>query len=120
MIVIYPFLLMSTHSEDFAINMDPFSYDPKRTLQLVGNQTVYICKSVSDTKCVTCAMTVTASGKIFPPMMVFKGIAGKSIKMCELPTFDQSMLYICQSDAWMDEQVMLLGVKKILKNHSAL
>ena len=70
-------LEMSCRNEDYIINMDqtpvPFSYDPKKTIEVVGRRTIHIRKSTCDTKCATCALTVTASGKMITPLFVFKG-----------------------------------------------
>ena len=70
-------LEMSCRNEDYIINMDqtpvPFSYDPKKTIEVVGRRTIHIRKSTCDTKRATCALTVTASGKMITPLFVFKG-----------------------------------------------
>ena len=70
-------LQMSCRDEAYIINMEqtpvPFSYDPKKTIEVVGQRTIHIRKSTSDTKCATCALTVTASGKMITPLFVFKG-----------------------------------------------
>ena len=70
-------LQMSCRNEDYIINMDqtpvPFSYDPKKTIEVVGRRTIHIRKSTCDTKRATCALTVTASGKMITPLFVFKG-----------------------------------------------
>jgi hypothetical protein len=62
---------------DYILNMDqtpiPFTYNARKTLEVVGRRTVHIRKSTSDTKRATFAMTVTASGKILKPLLVFKG-----------------------------------------------
>jgi hypothetical protein len=63
---------------DFILNMDqtpiPFTYNARKTLELVGMCTVHICKSTGNTKRATFAMTVTASGKILKPVLIFKGV----------------------------------------------
>ena len=70
-------LQMSCRDKAYIINMDqtpvPFSYDPKKTIEVVGQRTIHIRKSTCDTKCATCALTVTASGKMITPLFVFKG-----------------------------------------------
>ena len=70
-------LQMNCRNEDYIINMDqtpiPFSYDPPKTIEVVGRRTIHIRKSTCDTKCATCALTVTASGKMITPLFVFKG-----------------------------------------------
>ena len=69
-------LQMSCRDETYMINMDqtpvPFSYDPKK-LEVVGQRTIHIRKSTSNMKHATCALTVTASGKMITPLFVFKG-----------------------------------------------
>ena len=70
-------LQMSYRDEAYIINMDqtpvPFSYDHKKTIEVVGRRTIHIRNSTCDTKCTTCALTVTASGKMITPLFVFKG-----------------------------------------------
>ena len=81
----------------------PFSFNSKMTLEVVGARTVHVCKSTNDTKWATAAITVTASGKMLPPLLVFKGAKNRRIIKKEFPTFDKSMYYACQENAWMDE-----------------
>ena len=45
----------------------------KKTIEVVGQRTIHIRKSTSDTKHATCALTVTASLKMITPLFVFKG-----------------------------------------------
>ena len=70
-------LQMSCRDEAYIINMDqtpvPFLYDPKKTIEVVGRRTIHIRKSTCDMKCATCALTVTASGKMITLLFVFKG-----------------------------------------------
>ena len=40
---------------------------------MVGKKTVHIRKSTNDMKRATLALTVTASGKMIQPMLIFKG-----------------------------------------------
>ena len=92
-----------------------FTNDSKKTLELVGKRMVHDRKSTNDTKRVTFAMTVTASGKILQPVVVFKGKPGGRIDKREFPTYLCSMIYACQENAWMDENLMLKWVEKVLK-----
>ena len=105
--------------QDYVLNMDqtpiPFSFNQKSTLELIGRRTVHVRKSMSDTKRATCALTITASGKMLDPLMVFKGKPNGRIVTREFPEFPDGILYTCQDNAWMDEKVMLQWVKKILK-----
>ena len=70
-------LQMSCRDEAYIINMDqtpvPFSYDPKKTVEVIGRRTIQIRKSTFNTKHATFALTVTASGKMITPLFVFKG-----------------------------------------------
>ena len=70
-------LQMSCRDEAYIINMDqtpvPFLYDPKKTIEVVGQRTIHIRKSTCNMKRATCALTVTASGKMITPLFVFKG-----------------------------------------------
>ena len=103
---------------DFILNMDqtpiPFTYNARKTLEIVGRRTVHVRKATNDTKRATFAMTVTASGKLLKPLLVFKGARNGRIVQREFPTFPDDMLYSCQPNAWMDEEVMLLCVDQIL------
>ena len=46
---------------------------------------------------------IDASGKMLLPLLVFKGAKNGRIVKKEFPTFDNSMYYTCQENAWMDE-----------------
>ena len=51
---------MSCRDDAYVINMDqtpvPFSYDPRKTIEVVGQRTIHTRKSTSDTKHATCAL----------------------------------------------------------------
>ena len=95
--------------QDFIINMDqtpiPFTYNAKQTLEVVGVWTVHSRKSTNDTKRVTFAMSVTVSGKVLTPFLVFKGTRNGRIAKKELPTFSTEMKYACQENAWMTSRL---------------
>jgi hypothetical protein len=116
---IRPKLTQPCRHLDFIINMDqtpvPFTYNSKKTLSVVGRKTVHRRKSTNDMKRATFAMTVTASGKVLTPLLVFKGKPGGRIEKREFPTYPSQILYACQDNAWMDEKVMLIWVEKVLK-----
>ena len=105
--VICPKLQLQCWNKAFILIMDqtpvPFTFNSKTTLEVVGARTVHVCKSTNDTKRATAAITVTASGKMLPPLLVFKGAKNRRIVKKEFPTFDKSMYYACQEYAWMDE-----------------
>lgn len=48
-------------------------------------------------------------------LVLFKGSANGRISKNKFPTFPKEILYACQHNAWMDEQVMLVWVEQILK-----
>ncbi|KAI2489412.1 Pogo transposable element with KRAB domain [Fragilaria crotonensis] len=81
--------------EDFILNKDqtpiPFTYNPKKTIEIMGRRTVHIRKSPGDTKRATFAMTVTASGKA----LIFKGARNGWIVQCEFPLYETDMIYLC-------------------------
>ena len=114
-----PRLSQSNRHQDFLLNMDqtpiPFTFHAKKTIESVGVRTVHIRKSTNDTKMVTCAMTVSASGKVLTPLLVFNGAPNGRIKTKEFGTYPPDMENACQGNAWMDEQVMHLWIDKVLK-----
>jgi transposase-like protein len=63
--------------EDFILNMDqtpiPFTFHARKTINTPGSPTVHIRKSTCDTRRATYAVTVTASGKLLKPLVIFKG-----------------------------------------------
>ena len=103
---------------DFIINMDQtpvwFTYDRPKTLDLIGTKTVNVRKSTNDTKRATLALTVTASGKVLTPFMVFKAVPGGSVETREVKKFPKEMKYTVQKNAWMDERAMLLWIDWVL------
>ena len=105
--VIRPKLQLQCKSKAFILNMDQtpilFTFNSKMTLEVVGARTVHVRKSTNDTKWATAAITVTASGKMLLPLLVFKGAKNGRIVKKEFPTLDKSMYYACQENAWMDE-----------------
>ena len=60
-------------------------------------------------------MTVSASGLVLTPFLVFKGAPNGRIEKSEFTTFPPGMIYTCQSNAWMDERVMNMWIEKVLK-----
>ena len=116
-------LAQPNRHSDYSINMDqtpiPFTFNSKCTLEMVGKKTINIRKSTNDTKRATLALTVTASGKMIRPMLIFKGTANGRIVKRDMPGWDNTFLYACQSNAWMDERCMLLWVELCLKPHVA-
>ena len=105
----------------FVLNMDqtPIFFDMSsgRTLSQTGERTVNGRTSSSSTLRVTVAVTLTASGEMLKNLIVFKGKPGARIETREFPTFPDQNLYVCQERAWMDERVMRIWVRLVLKPH---
>ena len=59
-------------------------------------------------------MTVTASGKILKPVLIFKGARNGRIVQREFPNYENDMIYLCQPNAWMDEEAMIIWVDQVL------
>ena len=49
------------------------SMDKGRTINVVGARTVNLCTLANDSQRITVTMTITASGKHLPSMIIFKG-----------------------------------------------
>jgi hypothetical protein len=60
-------------------------------------------------------MTVSASGRVLTPLLVFKGAPNSRIERNEFITYPGDVEYTCQGNAWMDERVMHLWIDRILK-----
>jgi transposase-like protein len=114
-----PKLVGPTRDPRFILNMDqtPIFFDMSsgRTLSNAGERTVNGRTSSSSTLRVTVSVTVTASGMLLKPLIVFKGKPGARIETREFPTYPQDNFYACQDRAWMDERVMLLWVRLVLQ-----
>ncbi len=103
---------------DHVLNMDqtpiPFSYHNKRTWDEKGVKTVHTRSSTSDTKRATLAATISMSGEVLPPLLIFKGEKNGRIEKKELPNLPPMCLYAVQKKAWMDESMMLLWIEQCL------
>jgi hypothetical protein len=51
----------------------PYSYHSSRKFEMKGKKTVHFCALTTDTKRVTVAINVDASGKVLPLIFIFKG-----------------------------------------------
>jgi hypothetical protein len=60
-------------------------------------------------------MTVTASGKILKPVLLFKGAQNGRIVLREFPNYENDMIYLCQPNAWMDKEAMIIWVDEVLR-----
>ena len=105
-------------NRDDILNMDQtpisYSYHSNKTLDTRGARTIHVLASTTDTKRVTVAATVTASGKMLPPFMIFKGTPNGRIASREFGTYPPTGKYACQKKAWMDEDLMHVWIDQVL------
>ncbi len=64
------------------------------------------------------AVTLTASGHKLLLLIIFKGKRTGKIATKKLKTYKEGPVYVCQDNAWMDHEVMLLWVEQVLKPYS--
>jgi hypothetical protein len=104
---------------DDVLNMDqtpiPYSYHSNKTLDTKGKKTIHARASTTDTKRVILAVTVTASGKVLAPFLIFKGKPSGRIAMRKFSTYPNAGKYACQEKAWMDEKKMHEWIDVVLK-----
>jgi hypothetical protein len=78
-------------NRDNILNMDEtpiaYSYHSNKSLDTKGFRTIHVCASMTDTKRVTVMSTVTASGKMHLPLMIFKGAPNGCIASHEFVTY---------------------------------
>jgi hypothetical protein len=91
-----------------------FGVFPKSTVNVRGSRTINMRKGADDSHRCTIAFTVTASGKILPPFVVYKGTKGGRIHTKELPNHPQGNFYTVQKKTWFDKEVMLQWVDTVL------
>jgi hypothetical protein len=98
-----PSLVDPHHDKRYIFNMDQtslwFSYHRLKTLQIRGTKTVHVRKSTNDTCRATTALMCTATGNFLCPMIIFKGTAKSRISKNELPTFNPTSDYLCQTNS---------------------
>ena len=96
-------------NKDEIINMDQtpiaYSFHARTTLGIKRTKTIQVRASTHDTKRFTVTATVTVSGKMLPPFMIFKGASRGCIATREFVT-PAGRKYACQPKAWMDEVQM--------------
>ena len=62
----------------------------------------------------TLAATVTMSGEVLPPLLIFKGKRNGRIEQKELPNLPPVCPYAVQKKAWMDVSMMNLCIEQCL------
>ena len=88
---------VSAMNPDDVLNMDqtpiPFTFPSNRTLEKKGTKTIHVRTSTTDTKRATLAATVTGSGKLLTPFLIFKGKTTGQIAARELQTYPTECIY---------------------------
>ncbi len=111
------------HNQNFVINMDQtlvyFTTNAKQMLKDIGKKTIHICTSTNDMKRVTMAVTIMADNTLLPSTLVFKRTPHGCIGTKEFPSgsYPTTHIYKYQEAAWMDEQVMITWVNKVLASY---
>ena len=92
-----------------------FGYSPGQTIDQRGARTINMRTGTNNSKRCTVTLTVSASGKMLTPMVVYKGTRHGRIATCEIHDYPQRMKYAMQPKAWFDEATMLDWVDDVLK-----
>ena len=107
--------VQSTGAEVCSIcNMYVVCPTSRKTLKTKGTRTIHLHASTSDTKRVTLAVTVDVSGKMLPPMLIFKGAPNGRIANREFSTYPDRGHYACQKKAWMYEDMLNRWIDLVL------
>ncbi len=144
---IVPILNNGNRSPAYIINMDqtPINHamNPKDTTNRRGARTINLCTAGGDSRQVTIAITIMASGHQLPSLVVFKG---KSIHFCtantvsnilvdccvltagmsngtiacrKVSTLPVGSIYRLKEEAWFNEKIMLDWIKHVLAPYVA-
>ena len=100
------------------INMDqsPQTFSPVHgsTLQARGSRTVHVMSVGEKMRC-TVNVTVTMSGEVLAPYIIFKGKEGGRIETKEFPTYPSGAHYGINKNAWCDSVQMQKWIQVVLK-----
>ena len=97
-----------------------FGNSPSHTINQRGARTINMRTGTNDSKRCTVALTVSASGKMLTPMVVYKGTRHGRIATREIRDHPQGMKYALQPKAWFNEATMLDWVDHVLKPDVAM
>jgi hypothetical protein len=86
----------------------------KKTLEVVGKKTIHICTSTNNTRRATVALMIVSDGTLLPSTIILKGKYDRRIAQKEFAMYPSAHHYCCQDAAWIEEQVMLAWVEKVL------
>ena len=76
-----------------------FAHAPKTTINEHGARTINMRVGANNSKHCTVAFTITASGEITKPMVIYAGTKGERIATHELTNHPQGMHYTVQKKA---------------------
>ena len=85
----------------------------RTTLSPIGARTVHVRTSTSSTMRVTVSVCISTSGRMLPPLIIFKGKPNGQIQW-ELLGCNPGAIYAVQDHAWMDERVMQIWIERVL------
>jgi len=107
----------------FVLNMDQtnskFGNLPGQTIDQRDARTINMRTGTGNSKRCTVALTVTASGEMLMPIVVYKGTRHGCIATREIRDHSQGMKYAMQPKAWFNEATMLDWVEDVLKPYVA-
>ena len=116
---IVPRLIGTYRDKRFILNMDQtpvyFSMHEDTTIERVGARSVNVIKSKNGSQQVTVAVTVSADGQIWPPMIIYKAVPGARVEK-ELKKGDgyPTGVVTAVHKAWMAEPLMEQWVNDVL------
>ncbi len=92
-------------SYDLIANMDetPVFFDmvPSCVVEKIGEKSVRVRSTNSDKRRITAVLACTASGKMLPPMIIFKGTTTRTLINVKANSEDTCISY--QNKAWVDD-----------------
>jgi hypothetical protein len=97
-----------------------FGNSPSHTINQRGARTINMRIGTDDSKCCTVTLTMSASGEMLTPMVVFKGARYGRIATREIRDHPQGMKYAMQLKAWFNEVIMLNWVDNVLKPYATM
>ena len=102
-------------SYDLIANMDetPVFFDmvPSCVVEKIGEKSVRVRSTNSDKRRITAVLACTASGKMLPPMIIFKGTTTRTLINVKANSEDTCISY--QNKAWVDEPQMLKWIQMV-------
>ena len=108
-----------TNNKDDILNMDQtpiaYSFHSRKTLEKKGTKSIQVRASMMDTKHVTAAVTITASGKMLLAFMVFKRAPNGCIAKQEFVSYTTGRKYAGQPKVWMDKTLMCAWIDAVIK-----